>query len=64
MLPYALWEIYTTKSADPLLQVVGMVIMSAVYYRRAVTEEQHLSRDPEYRKYMKRVPYRFIPGIL
>jgi protein-S-isoprenylcysteine O-methyltransferase Ste14 len=64
MLPYALWEIYTTKSPEPLLQVAGMVIMSALYYRRAITEEQHLSRDPEYRKYMKKVPYRFIPGIL
>ncbi len=64
MLPYALYEIYSTKSAAPVLQIVGMVIMSGIYYRRALTEEQHLSRDPEYRKYMKKVPYRFIPGYL
>jgi protein-S-isoprenylcysteine O-methyltransferase Ste14 len=64
MLPYAIYEIYTTKSPEPLLQVAGMVIMSFLYYRRAITEEQHLSRDPEYRKYMKKVPYRFIPGLL
>ena len=64
MLPYAIYEIWTTKSPTPLLQVVGMVIMSGIYYRRAITEEQHLQRDPEYRLYMKKVPYRFIPGVL
>jgi protein-S-isoprenylcysteine O-methyltransferase Ste14 len=64
MLPYAIYEIWTSKSPAPLLQVVGMVIMSALYYRRAITEEEHLSRDPEYRIYMKKVPYRFIPGVL
>jgi protein-S-isoprenylcysteine O-methyltransferase Ste14 len=63
MFPYVLYEIWTTKSPMPLLQVVGMVIMTALYYRRAITEEEHLSRDPEYRIYMKKVPYRYIPGV-
>ncbi len=41
-----------------------MLIMSGIYYARAITEERHLSRDPEYQLYMKKVPYRFIPGVL
>jgi protein-S-isoprenylcysteine O-methyltransferase Ste14 len=64
MLPSVLWEIWTQRSAAPLLQVVGMVLMSGIYFCRAITEERHLSRDQEYRNYMKKVPYRFIPGVL
>jgi protein-S-isoprenylcysteine O-methyltransferase Ste14 len=64
MLPYAIYEIWTTKSPAPVLQILGMVVMSGLYYLRAITEEEHLSRDPEYRIYMKKVPYRFIPGVL
>ncbi len=64
MLPFALYQIYTQRSWEPMLQVAGMVLMSLVYYFRAVTEERHLARDPEYRKYMEKVPYRFIPGVL
>lgn len=43
---------------------LGMLFWSAIYYFRAVTEEKHLLRDPEYQKYCKNVKYRFIPGIL
>jgi protein-S-isoprenylcysteine O-methyltransferase Ste14 len=63
MLPYAIWEMWTQSSAAPLLQVVGLVMMSGIYFWRAITEERHLSRDAEYRLYMKKVPYRFIPGV-
>ena len=41
-----------------------MIVSTAIYYMRAITEERHLARDPEYRLYMKKVPYRFIPGVL
>ena len=34
---------------------------SFLYYLRAVTEERHLSRDPAYLDYCRRVPDRFIP---
>jgi protein-S-isoprenylcysteine O-methyltransferase Ste14 len=64
MLPFVLWEVWTQKSATPLLQVVGMVFMTGLYYWRAITEERHLMRDEEYRRYMKKVRYRFIPGVL
>jgi protein-S-isoprenylcysteine O-methyltransferase Ste14 len=36
---------------------------SGVYVIRALTEERHLSRDPDYRAYRERVRYRFIPGV-
>jgi protein-S-isoprenylcysteine O-methyltransferase Ste14 len=64
MLPAVIYQVYVQKDAAPLLHVVGMVVMSGIYYMRAITEERHLARDPEYRLYMKKVPYRFIPGIL
>lgn len=35
-----------------------------IYYLRAITEERHLGQDKNYQKYSKRVPYRFIPGII
>ena len=45
----------------PLLSLLGW---SSVYYIRALTEERHLMKDPEYHKYMQMVKYRFIPGII
>jgi protein-S-isoprenylcysteine O-methyltransferase Ste14 len=36
---------------------------SGIYVVRALTEERHLLRDPEYREYCERVRYRFIPGV-
>jgi protein-S-isoprenylcysteine O-methyltransferase Ste14 len=34
-----------------------------IYYLRAWTEERHLSRDPDYLDYKKRVRWMFVPGI-
>lgn len=43
---------------------LGIVAASALCYGyRAVLEERFLSQQPEYRQYMERVKYRFIPGI-
>jgi protein-S-isoprenylcysteine O-methyltransferase Ste14 len=46
------------------LQIVGLILMTWVYYMRAITEERHLSADPAYREYCKQVKYRFIPGVI
>ena len=43
---------------------VRLLLLNAVYVLRALTEERHLSRDPVYREYMKRVKWRFIPGVV
>ena len=50
----------------PVLSWAGffsMLAWSTIYFIRAVTEERHLLADPEYQEYVKKVPYRFIPGI-
>jgi protein-S-isoprenylcysteine O-methyltransferase Ste14 len=39
------------------------VISAAIYFGRAMTEEQQLSEDPDYRDYCSRVRRRFIPGV-
>jgi protein-S-isoprenylcysteine O-methyltransferase Ste14 len=42
---------------------VRLLGWNLLYVARAITEEQHLSADPHYREYKKRVRYRFIPGL-
>jgi len=46
-----------------LLIVFSLSFWSFIYFLRAITEERHLSQDPDYKKYQKEVPYRFIPKI-
>lgn len=41
-----------------------LVCWNIVYTLRALTEERHLMKDPEYKAYCKKVKYRFIPGII
>lgn len=43
---------------------VTMSVWSYVYYMRAVTEERHLSKDPDYLEYRKKTKYMFIPHVL
>ena len=44
--------------------VLGMAIVTFGYFLRALTEERHLSMDPDYVEYCKKVKYMFIPGII
>lgn len=46
-----------------ILYIIGAIFWICVYYMRAITEERHLSLDPDYREYMKKVKYRFIPYV-
>jgi protein-S-isoprenylcysteine O-methyltransferase Ste14 len=62
MFPFALHQIFSGQ-LGAFYQVIGLVAMTGVYYLRARTEEWHLEKDPEYRKYCKKVPYRFVPGV-
>lgn len=64
---------YVSKNAAwwltiiPVLSIGSIIVMAAwsfLYYLRAVTEERHLSMDPEYVEYRKNVRYRFIPGVV
>jgi len=42
---------------------LSMFLWSGIYFMRAITEERHLIKDPDYQKYVKKVKYRFIPGV-
>lgn len=41
----------------------GMIFWTTIYVLRALSEEQHLKKDPAYVSYMKKVKWRFIPGV-
>jgi protein-S-isoprenylcysteine O-methyltransferase Ste14 len=43
--------------------VCGFLVWGTIYFLRAISEEEFLSRDPEYVAYCKQVKYRFIPGV-
>jgi protein-S-isoprenylcysteine O-methyltransferase Ste14 len=44
--------------------LLGILLADFVIYSlRALTEERHLSRDPDYLAYCRRVRYRFFPGL-
>ena len=64
MMPYVIYQAWTLDSPRQLAQILGLVALSTLYYLRAITEERHLSADPDYVAYCRRVPYRFIPKVL
>ncbi|HLC61231.1 MAG TPA: methyltransferase [Candidatus Nanoarchaeia archaeon] len=43
---------------------LGMFFWSTIYYFRAITEEKHLSHDPKYLSYCRKVGYKFIPYVI
>lgn len=46
------------------VNVIPLLCWNLVYTLRAITEERHLMKDPDYREYCKKVKYRFIPGLI
>lgn len=42
---------------------LSMAFWTFIYFIRAITEENHLSKDPDYIEYKKKVKYKFIPFI-
>jgi len=55
------WWIYTVpffgelSAPDMTRNVLGLTLLSSIYYLRAKTEERHLSKFPEYRAYAQRI---------
>ena len=43
---------------------LGMLFWTIIYYFRAITEENHLKKDPDYVEYCRKVKYRFIPYVV
>lgn len=64
MFPAILLNLETTGIPMVLTMTVGLSVQTWIYYLRAITEERHLSADPQYLEYCKQVKYRFIPGVI
>lgn len=47
-----------------LIGAFSMGAWTTIYVLRALTEERHLSADPDYIEYCKKVPWRFIPYVI
>ena len=66
---YAAKNIGWLLASVPLIKIMGfkalinVLIWMFVYYVRAITEERHLSQDPDYLEYKKQVRHMFIPGL-
>ena len=56
--------------ALPIIKTAGFIaifslaVWTLIYYLRALTEERHLIKDPDYVEYSKKVKYMFIPGLI
>ena len=58
-----LWRIGIVLTWPSLINGLVFFASSAAYVYRAVLEERFLCSQDEYRTYMERVRYRFIPGL-
>lgn len=50
----------------PIASIPTILTMSAwsfIYHLRTITEEKHLSKDPDYIEYKKKVRYKYFPGV-
>jgi protein-S-isoprenylcysteine O-methyltransferase Ste14 len=62
--PVAIYIMFTSSFSMGMFYILGLIFASSIYYARAITEERHLSLDPDYVEYCKHVKYRFIPGVI
>lgn len=44
--------------------ILSMTAWTILYGMRAITEERHLSADPDYKKYVTKTKFRFVPGVI
>jgi len=58
------WIVLIPAIPNTPLAILGMAFWTALYYFRAITEERHLIKDPDYEVYSTQVRYRFIPGLI
>jgi len=63
MFPAILYNASHAGWSLAITQILGLMLITWVYYMRAITEEKHLSQDPYYLAYCKQVEYRFIPKL-
>ena len=58
------WWSESVRSFSSPWQFLFLLLWNAIYAARALTEERHLMKDPDYQAYARRVRYRFFPGLL
>lgn len=44
--------------------ILSMTAWTILYGMRAITEERHLIADPDYKRYVAKTKFRFIPGLI
>lgn len=57
------WWLENLRNFGSPWQFFFLAMWNVIYYLRAITEERHLRRDPDYLAYCQRVKYKFIPGV-
>lgn len=62
-LPFILEAIKTSDWKYLSFILLGLSWWTFIYFLRAWTEERHLSLDPDYREYKKKVRYMFLPRV-
>ena len=58
-----LWKIGIVLKKPCWFNTAIFAVSVSCYVYRAILEEEFLSQQPEYREYMARVKFRFLPGI-
>ena len=58
------WWLERTPFITTWVGFLSILIWNFIYMMRALTEERHLLSDIKYRKYVKKVRWRFIPGLI
>lgn len=57
------WWFESARNFGSPWQLVFLAGWNLIYALRALTEERHLMKDPDYRAYCRMVKHRFIPGV-
>lgn len=63
-MPVAIYSGVVHGIGTMFLMLLGLLVMTGIYYLRAITEEKHLGVDPYYQSYCREVKYRFIPNVV
>lgn len=58
------WFSWKQYLSNLILTFAAFICLASIYYFRALTEERHLIKDPDYQDYVKKVKYRFIPFVI
>lgn len=58
------WVTFMPYFINNIWAIGPMIFWTVIYFLRAITEEQHLSKDKEYIRYKNKVKWMFIPYVI